>query len=269
MTQPASVFVGSTVKYSSISAGYDFGPDVTITNGSTDPSGPFQCTMVLLGLPTSLAVPSPGNATTALAYQQGVRSYNPPTGVGTTIAAAVFAAKGALYSAAGLTGYTLAQYGYAEKRIAMAVALATLDYNTQASGQAVPLPTPSGYGYDLSCVTDLDPMAIEVSGYTVLAQALVRRISTPRGGLIDDPNYGFDVPGLLKDDMTPAQIAQIGPQIDAEFLKDERVLSSQTTATFLAGSLLTSSVVVGASGPFKLTLAINELTIAILKATPT
>lgn len=130
--------------------------------------------------------------------------------------------------------------------------------------QPVPLPD---YGTTLSCVTDLDAMGRTVSGLTALAEALVRRITTPRGRLLTDPNYGYDIQGELNDDVTPAQAAQIGSNIDQEFLKDQRVFSSVTTTTLQEdGTLDTSTVVQTGSGPFTLVLSVSQVTVSILQA---
>lgn len=63
------------------------------------------------------------------------------------------------------------------------------------------------YGTDLSCVVDLDAGLAEVTGNTLLAQALARRLITPRGGLLDDPNYGYDLTQFLNADIGPTDLA--------------------------------------------------------------
>jgi hypothetical protein len=126
--------------------------------------------------------------------------------------------------------------------------------------------TQPDYGTDLSCVFDLDPMGAMVTGRTLLSQALIRRISTPRGRLLDDPNYGFDVTDALGDDVTAADVAQIGSGMDSEFLKDERVVSSVTVVTFARGILNTTSTITDGTGPFSLVLSIDKVTGQILQA---
>lgn len=82
------------------------------------------------------------------------------------------------------------------------------------------------YGSDLSLAHDLDPMMIELSGDDplVVAQSAIRRLQTPRGGLIGDPDYGYDVRALLK---SPDGSRRIGPRIQAELLKDDRLSEVQ------------------------------------------
>lgn len=84
----------------------------------------------------------------------------------------------------------------------------------------------SDYGSDLSLEYDLDPMMTELSGNDplVVAQSAIRRLQTPRGGLVDDPDYGYDVRSLLK---SPDGSRRIGPRIQAELLKDDRLSEIQ------------------------------------------
>ncbi len=46
----------------------------------------------------------------------------------------------------------------------------------------------TNFGTGWSCVTGLTMPAVMVSGNRIVAEALVRRWTTPYGGLIDDPN---------------------------------------------------------------------------------
>lgn len=124
------------------------------------------------------------------------------------------------------------------------------------------------YGTDLSCVTDLDPAGLEVSGRTCLAQAIARRLQTPRGGLIDDPNYGFAVTAFLNDDLTARDLALIASNVQAECVKDERVISASATVTLSAAGVLTVAInLVDFVGPFRLVLGVSALTVAILQVT--
>ena len=124
------------------------------------------------------------------------------------------------------------------------------------------------YGSDLSCLNDLDPSMLETSGLHMLAQALCRRLITPRGTLIDDANYGFDLRQFLGDDLAPADVARISAGVDAELVKDERVAASQTTAGLLSGVLTVSTAVTPSSGPnFQLVVAVSAVTVALLSPT--
>lgn len=123
------------------------------------------------------------------------------------------------------------------------------------------------FGTTLSCVFDLDPMGATVSGLRTLSEAIVRRLTTPRGRLLTDPNYGYDLQGELNDDVTPQQAAAIGANVDHEVQKDQRVATSSTTATLNPdGSLNVSISVQSAAGPFTLVLSVSQVTVAIIQA---
>lgn len=121
-------------------------------------------------------------------------------------------------------------------------------------------------GTDMSLLMDLDPMGTVVTGRLLLAQALIRRWTTPRGRLLDDPNYGYAVTDEINDDLGPADISNIAANMDAEAVKDERVVSSATTVTFSSstGILNTTSLINDGPGPFPLVLAISSVTVTIL-----
>ena len=112
-------------------------------------------------------------------------------------------------------------------------------------------------------------MGATVSGLTALAQALIRRITTPRGRLLNDPNYGYDIAGELEDDVTTQQVAAIAANVDQEFLKDQRVFSSVTTVTLETdGQLDVSSQVQSALGPFSLVFSLSAMGILTIVSGP-
>lgn len=142
------------------------------------------------------------------------------------------------------------------------------------------------YGRDLSCITrtqalpfpdgsirdvtaiDLDVSMTETSGRALLAEAVARRLVTFRGTLVDDPTYGFDVREYLNSDLSPRELAAIGAGIDNELTKEERLLRSQTVVTFLAGVLLIAVNLVDLAGPFRLTLAVTDVSVTVLQVQP-
>lgn len=100
-----------------------------------------------------------------------------------------------------------------------------------AAGQAeltrlMPAPVePFGYGVDLSCVSDLTDSLAEVNAFAPLgiAEALIRRLTCPRGGLPDDPDYGYDLVALLNRGASDANLLEYGALIRGECRKDDRV----------------------------------------------
>lgn len=134
-------------------------------------------------------------------------------------------------------------------------------------GSSAPSVTTNPYGHDLSCTNDLDPACLEVDGIRCLAEACFRRIITPRGSLIYDPNYGYDITSFLNADLTQGDIARISQGVDSELVKDERVSRSQTAATFGAGGALTLfTTITPAKGPnFNLVIAATAVTAQLLQ----
>ena len=125
------------------------------------------------------------------------------------------------------------------------------------------------FGTCWSCVTDLTMPAVMVSGNRVVAEAIVRRLQTPLGGLIDDPNYGYLIANEINDDLSPADVSRIQSGVEEECLKDERVVAADVTVTLTgAGTLVVNILVSTATGPFSLVLGISDVTVAILQVTP-
>lgn len=77
-----------------VSVTTDTGIQCTLSNGGTDPAGKYVATMTLNGLG-----PAPTSATGSGDQQIGVRSYSPPTGVGSSPGAALSACGYAMYLA--------------------------------------------------------------------------------------------------------------------------------------------------------------------------
>ena len=139
-------------------------------------------------------------------------------------------------------------------------------------------------GKDLSGVADLTPHMAESSGRQCLAEALARRLITPRGALFYDLLYGYDVTSELNSDITATDVPRIAANIEAEFRKDERVIDAKVTVQFVGkdqvdaaragvvanpapgtqGVLVISAVVKDGQGPFTLTLAADAVTIQLL-----
>lgn len=125
------------------------------------------------------------------------------------------------------------------------------------------------FGTDISCYPDLDPLGTLVSGNTALAQAIARRLITPRGSLFYDTNYGTDLRLYLNEGMTNEAQSRIKSAIEAECAKDERVSSVTADVVYssAARTLAITITLVGGSGPFSLTLAVTSLTVSLLTVT--
>jgi hypothetical protein len=123
-------------------------------------------------------------------------------------------------------------------------------------------------GTDVFCIDDIDPAFAVVSGSTAVAQAIARRFDTPRGGLHYDGEYGYDLVEWMNREITDADTFRIGLAVEAEALKDERVLAAEASATYDASTETLSIVLRGAcsSGPFQLVMSVDDVTVTILRA---
>ncbi len=122
------------------------------------------------------------------------------------------------------------------------------------------------YGSDIHCIDDIDPSFSVVTGRLAVAQALARRLGTPRGGLFYDPEYGFDLRQFANAGFNQALSFQISAGIEAECVKDERVRSASASVTYDAQTERLTTAVDGISdaGPFRLVLSVSSVTVEVL-----
>lgn len=143
----------------------------------------------------------------------------------------------------------------------------------------LPFPQPNGGAPQLVPIAAVQPplglgtnprtgviLPSTVSGRPLLAEAIIRRLSTSRGTLPDTKiptttgNYGIDLLDYVDADMTPADLGMFASAIDAQIAQEERVVSSSTVAALAGSTLLISINLVDGQGPFKLVLSIDALT---------
>jgi phage baseplate assembly protein W len=124
------------------------------------------------------------------------------------------------------------------------------------------------FGIDIACVSDIDPGWQLVSGRPALAQALARRLSTPRGGLFYARTYGYDLRQWINADISDVDVFAIQATVEAECERDPRVRRASAVVLFspASQSMRVSIAVVDADGPFDLVLAVSAVTVEILKA---
>lgn len=123
-------------------------------------------------------------------------------------------------------------------------------------------------GVDLYCISDLDPAGRTVSGNEALAQALARRLQTPRGALTaigDDPDYGLDLRDYVGADVGAGIEAEVEAAVRAECLKDERVRDVVVTVAFANRGLTVGVRVASAAGSLRFTLSVSAVTVDLLK----
>lgn len=124
------------------------------------------------------------------------------------------------------------------------------------------------FGSCWSCVTDLVMPSTMATGFQCIAEAIARRWQTPRGGLVDDPTYGFDLTDYILDDLDVTTLARVAQAAATEAEKDERVRTATVTITLNAGALLVAGLITTAAGPFRLVVSIDKVTVALLQVTP-
>lgn len=124
------------------------------------------------------------------------------------------------------------------------------------------------HGVDVDCIEDATADFRLARGRRNLANAIARRLSTPRGGLRYDPEYGLDLREFLNEDVTGAEIANAPGEITLEVEKDPRVQAARVRLVynFAASSLRVTIGIVDALGPFTLVLSVSKLTVEILDA---
>jgi len=90
---------------------------------------------------------------------------------------------------------------------------------------AAPDPNAVGFGSDLDCVTDCTDDFAELDPFSPLgiAQACVRRLYTPRGGLPDEPDYGLYLPGYVNRGVTQNDLRDLNGLIVGELRRDDRI----------------------------------------------
>lgn len=125
------------------------------------------------------------------------------------------------------------------------------------------------YGLDLTCTDDLDPRCSVTSGRRIVAEAVYRRLITPRGRLIDDPEYGTDITDWINDDFSASDIASLGAAIQSECLKDERVAEAEVSVEEPPGGTgayaITISLTELTGTTFDLVLSVSDVTVDLLR----
>lgn len=145
-----------------------------------------------------------------------------------------------------------------------ALAEALLEVTREVDAPAEPF----GYGTDISCTTDLDERMSEVdpASTRAIAEALVRRLDTSRGALIDDPDYGLDLKIYCNRGVTADDLLALAERVRLEVTQDDRVSSAAVSVTG-DGSALAVEIRVTPDDPetgeFSFTLAITSSAVAM------
>ena len=127
----------------------------------------------------------------------------------------------------------------------------------------------SNLGSDFHCVDDIDAnLSATTSGNRCLAENIARRISTARGSLFYDIDFGTDIRSRIN---AAQRLELTASQVEAEALKDERVEDVAASVTLgelgtsNGPSLAVSLTLTASDGPFVLVLSVSSLTVEILE----
>lgn len=129
------------------------------------------------------------------------------------------------------------------------------------------------YGRDVGLVTqrgavDIDPFFRLIRGPRVVLEAVLRRLMTPRGSLLSDPNYGQDVRGALHAEFDAAGRFALATAIANEARKDDRVTDARCSVDYNAstGRVRIQLACATGTGPFRLVLAVSKVGVEVLAA---
>jgi hypothetical protein len=125
------------------------------------------------------------------------------------------------------------------------------------------------FGQDTSTFAagDLDPYFRPLTGPRAVAEAVVRRWTTPTGGLFFDPSFGIDVREHLSRATTPSGAYTLASQLAAQAEEDERVQSALVAVSFdvQTRKLRVRAEIRTARGTFTLVVSADHLTIELLE----
>jgi phage baseplate assembly protein W len=149
-----------------------------------------------------------------------------------------------------------------------AVLLGTTQFQTVSSVQfQSTLGTSSiDYGSDVLTFPGVDPNLTLSKGGRVLAEALARRLCTPRGSLPFHEDYGLDLRSFLNEAVTSDSLYRLKSAVERECEADERVESASVSLDYNAQTrrLRVRIEATTAQGPFRLTLAVSQVTVELL-----
>jgi hypothetical protein len=128
------------------------------------------------------------------------------------------------------------------------------------------------YGTDISTITpdgavDLDEYFRVVSGADVVLHAIVKRLVTPYGGLLDEEDYGFDLLGLVNSSTSQRELNSAVAQIEAQCLQDERVSDATVEMSVVDGACQVKILCTLTNDQtFSLVLGVSSVSIDVLEA---
>lgn len=119
------------------------------------------------------------------------------------------------------------------------------------------------YGTDLLCWDDLDPAAAEVSGVDVVAQDGYHELTSPRGSILEDPDAGEGLLGMVQEKVSRGWLAGLPTRLGNALMRDARIDDVQGSATSNDGgqTVLCDLRATTGDGPFRLVFQLTEDTV--------
>lgn len=118
-------------------------------------------------------------------------------------------------------------------------------------------------GSDIGGSSTLDYALTVNTGRRSLADRILRRLTTPRGGLFYAPTYGYHLQDCVGSTAPPGVVEQ---RTLEQVMAEEEVENAECVAAFdeSSGTLTVTINVVDAAGPFELVIKAADLTVSAL-----
>lgn len=122
------------------------------------------------------------------------------------------------------------------------------------------------FGRDVGTFPELDGALKERDEVSLLGEAILRRLTTPRGTLAFHEDYGTDIRAYLNEAVTDDLLSRIKDGVEVEVLQDERFEAVTASPSYAPSTrTLTLEVeVTVADGPFTFTISVTQLTAVLL-----
>lgn len=132
--------------------------------------------------------------------------------------------------------------------------------------------SPPDYGRDISCTDDTNPMMTELKDDDVrlVEEAIFRRLITPKGRLLDDSLYGFDLHQFQNAAVDAKVVATVQAGIRGQCFAEETVETATVVVEVLGDDPQDLSMVIDvsgecAAGPFQFTVEVSQVSVSLLK----
>lgn len=122
------------------------------------------------------------------------------------------------------------------------------------------------FGDDVVGVLDVDADFTIASPARALGEAALRRLTTDRGGLFYDPEYGYNLRARVNETLDERSAFETAAGVRAELERDERVLSADVSVTRVDEGLDVRALLDTLDGPFRLVLHATEVTVNLLSS---